>query len=270
MTFSLNIPVFCSQCAILDFGHRTIREPLVKDRVCSKGPFLAWTPSCAVTQLKEDGWRPRMNHSDEIDMHEQPQCPAPLRSRPSELTQRAAKRGELDYVHSRLMEAIDSGEDFAEEFRVFERARLSKLFLVNLHTLDPDYVRVCFEGDTMAGFLICGPELGNLWYYWGYVFPEVRKPNMAMVFMRQFVNHWDNGRFHKISLYTTRNNLASLALIKRFRFNHKCDLNDHIMGQDFMLFERRLNKTVTDYDSGTFVPFRIRLLNRARCAVGLL
>jgi hypothetical protein len=134
-------------------------------------------------------------------------------------------------VHRRLIEAIDGIEDFNDEFRAFERARLSKAYLADLHSIDPNHIRVCFAGDTMTGFLISGPECGNLWYYWGYVFPEVRTPKMAMVYLRLFLEHWDNSRFHKISLYTTQTNRPTLALMKRFRFEHKCDLANHVWGR---------------------------------------
>lgn len=189
---------------------------------------------------------------------------------PGELTQRAARRSELGYVHKRLVEAIDGIEDFSDEFRAFERARLSKSYLADLHSIDPNHIRACFAGETMTGFLISGPECGNLWYYWGYVFPEVRTPKMAMVYLRLFLEHWDNSRFHKVSLYTTRTNRPTLALMKRFRFEHKCDLNNHVMGQDFMLFERPLNKVVPGYDHGTSVGRATRLRNRMLCALGLI
>lgn len=187
-----------------------------------------------------------------------------------ELTQRAARRDELGYVHKRLIEAIDGIEEFNEEFRAFERARLSRSYLANLHSIDPNHIRVCLAGQTMTGFLISGPEHGNLWYYWGYVFPEVRTPKMAMTYMRQFIEHWDNGRFHKISLYTTRANRPTLALMKRFRFEHKCDLNHHVVGQAFMLFERRLNKAEAGYDHGTSVSRLTSIKNRMLCALGLI
>lgn len=185
-------------------------------------------------------------------------------------SQRAARRDELGYVHARLVETIEGMESFSPEFRAFECARLSKLFLVNLHTLDPNYVRVCFTDDEMVGFIVSGPEHGTLWYYWCYVFPEVRAPKMAMVFLRQYLEYWDNGRFHKVSLYTTHSNKPARALLKRFGFEHKCDLEDHVMGQDFMLFERPLTKVQPGYDEGTTVPFKTRLMNRIRCALRLV
>ena len=187
-----------------------------------------------------------------------------------ELTQRAARRSELGYVHQRLVEAIDGIEDFNDAFRDFERARLSRAYLADLYSIDPNHICVCFAGDTMTGFLISGPEQGNLWYYWGYVFPEVRTPKMAMVYLRLFLEHWNNGRFHKISLYTTRTNRPTLALMKRFRFEHKCELANHVMGQDFMLFERALNKVEPGYDHGTSVSRLARFRNRMLCAFGLI
>ena len=41
--------------------------------------------------------------------------------------------------------------------------------------------------------MISGPELGTLWLYWSYVFPEKRKSAMALTAMRAFVEHWDKG-----------------------------------------------------------------------------
>ena len=186
------------------------------------------------------------------------------------LSQRAARRSELSLVHARLMQAIDGIGDFNEDFRAFEKSRLSLSYLVDLHSLDPDYVRVCLSGDQIAGFLIAGPEHGNLWLYWATVFPEMREPKMAMVYMRQFLEFWDNGRFHKISHYTLPSNRVAIATATRFGFVHRSTLENHVLGQGFMLFERPLTKVVPGYDTGSTPRFAVRLMNRLRCLCGLV
>ena len=186
------------------------------------------------------------------------------------LTQRAARRNELSEVHEQLMRTIDNMDGFNDQFRAFEKARMSKLLLANLHSLDPDYVRVCLDGDRIAGFLIVGPEHGNLWLYWATVFPEMRDPRMAMVYMRQFVEFWDNGRFHKISNFTTPTNRPTIALMKRFGFRHHGTLDNHVLGQGFMMFEKPLTKALPGYDSGSSPGLATRLMNRLRCLCGML
>ncbi len=186
------------------------------------------------------------------------------------LWQRPARRSEISGVHARLQALIAELPGFTPEFRQFERQRMSKLFLANLHSLDENYIRLCMAGDGNVGFMISGPEYGTLWQYWSALFPEVREPHMPLAFMRLYIEHWDNGRFHKISLFTTSGNRAAQAMVKRFGFEHKCDLPNHVMGQDFMMFERSLNKVVPGYDHGTSVGRTTRLKNRMLCALGLI
>ena len=186
------------------------------------------------------------------------------------LWQRPARRSEISTVHARLEALIAELPGFTPEFRQFEQKRMSKLFLANLHSADPDYIRLCMAGDTIAGFMISGPEHGVLWHYWGALFPEVRQPHMPLTFMRLYIEHWNNGRFHKISNITTANNRPTIALLKRFRFEHVADLRSHVMGQDFLLLERPLNKAVAGYDRGLHLPRSTRLFNRARCMAGLI
>ncbi len=58
------------------------------------------------------------------------------------------------------------------------------------------------------------------------------------------------GRFHKIATYARPANNTALALMKRFKFNHVCTLKNHIFGEDYMHWERELNKTEPGYDLG--------------------
>jgi hypothetical protein len=186
------------------------------------------------------------------------------------LWQRPARRSEISGVHARLQALIAELPGFTPEFRQFERQRMSKLFLANLHSLDENYIRLCMAGDGNVGFMISGPEYGTLWQYWSALFPEVREPHMPLTFMRLYIEHWDNGCFHKIANITTANNRPAIAMLKRFRFEHVADLHQHVMGQDFLLFERPLNKNVEGYDRGLQLPRSTRLVNRMRCMTGLI
>ncbi len=186
------------------------------------------------------------------------------------LWQRPARRSEIAVVHARLQTLVAELPGFTPEFRQFERQRMSKLFLTYLHSLDENYIRLCMAGDTIAGFMISGPEYGTLWQYWSALFPELREPHMPLAFMRLYIEHWDNGRFHKIANITTANNRPAIAVLKRFRFEQVAGLQRHVMGQDFVLFERPLNKTVEGYDRGLQLPRSTRLANRIRCMTGLI
>ena len=105
------------------------------------------------------------------------------------------------------------------------------------------------DGETV-GFMLSGPELGTLWLYWTYLFPEHRKSNMAVRAVRAFIEHWDNGRFHKIATYTKDGNDVAAAIMLRLGFTFTARLEQHIFGEDYLLYERKLNKTQPGYDRG--------------------
>ncbi len=181
---------------------------------------------------------------------------------------RAAKLSDLDLVHERLMEAIETSPYYSPLFKQYEQARLTKGYLRNLIARDPHHVMIVVSGGQTAGFMISGPELGTLWLYWSYIFPEKRRATLALAALRSLIEHWDNGRFHKIATYTRPGNEAAIALMKRFKFKHVCTLEKHIFGEDYLHYERMLTKTVNGYDFGVGPGFVGRLKSRIAKLVG--
>ena len=163
---------------------------------------------------------------------------------------RAATRADLAVIHPRLMEAIKTSPYYSDEFKAYEMGRLTKGHLNALIEADPWHVAVMQMKGEAAGFMISGPELGTLWLYWSYVFPEKRKSGMALQAMRNFIEHWDNGRFHKIATYTKTGNEVAEAIMLRFGFAKIATLENHIFGEDYLLFEHKLTKTAEGYDHG--------------------
>lgn len=182
---------------------------------------------------------------------------------------RPAKPSEIPVIHARLMEAIETSPYYCDDFKAYEAARLPKSFLRNLMEIDPRHVLAAVDEGELAGFMISGPELGTLWQYWNYIFPESRDARLPMRCMRRFLETWDNDRFHKIATFSRPENRVSIALMKRYKYKHVVTLEEHMFGEDYMLFERPLTKAIPGYDRGVSVNPAVRWKNRLLDVLGL-
>lgn len=174
---------------------------------------------------------------------EQPAAPAASPLRPGTFR-------DIPLVHTRLMEAIETSPHYLPEFKAYEKARLTRDHLAGLIEIDPRHVSLVVEKGEPAGFMISGPELGRLWLYWSYRFPERQRSNISMTAMRAFIAQWNNDRFHKISTYTKPGNEVAEAIMRRFGFQKAALLEKHIFGEDYLLYERPLTKALPGYDHG--------------------
>lgn len=166
---------------------------------------------------------------------------------------RPATHADFGYVLKSLHDAVRDSEYYGDTFKAYETARLNWRFLDALHAADPHHISICLRGEEPVGVFLTGPELGNLWLFWAYVEPRARRSDISIASMRAVIRQFDNGRFHKISTYTRPGNAAPAAVIRRIGFKQIALLEHHIFGEDYLLFERPLNKTVEGYDYGA--PF---------------
>lgn len=166
---------------------------------------------------------------------------------------RCATQDDIPQIHSRLMEAIETSEHYGREFKSHEMARLSAPYLAALISANPDYVLIPQIDGKMAGFMISGPEMGTLWLYWSYIFPELRQSSIAISSLRSYLAHWNEKRFHKIATYTSPKNRVANVLMQRYGFEKICLLESHLFGEDCLLYEFKLNKTQKGYDQAVAV-----------------
>ena len=165
-------------------------------------------------------------------------------------TIRAATLADIDWVHANLLQAIDDSAYYGERFKAHERVRFSKTFLVSLLVVDPWHVTIGLHRGQRAGFVITLPEFGTIWTAWVYTVPEFSKSAIGLAIMRKSIAHWDNGRFHKTATYVKPENIGGLKIFLRFGFREVALLKHQVLGEDFILLERDLTKTVEGYDSG--------------------
>lgn len=177
---------------------------------------------------------------------------SPAASAAAEAPLRAARRSDLVWVRERLVECIRTSPHYGEEFKAYESGRLTIGYLEALFDADPWHIAVMQLKGEPAGFMISGPELGTLWLYWAYVFPDRRRTGIFVLCMRRFLAHWDNGRFHKVSTYTKPGNEAAIRVMDRFGWTRIAVLRQHIFGEDYLLYEHPLSKTVPGYDRGAW------------------
>lgn len=167
------------------------------------------------------------------------------------------------------MQAIETSPFYNDTFKKFEKARLTPGYLRRLHEIDPAHVMIITDRNEPVGFVLSGPEYGALWLYWTFVLPERRRSPAGVSALRDFVAYWDNGRFHKIATYTKPGNRVAKAIMKRQGFQLVCTLEKHMFGEDYLLYERRLNKVQPGYDLGmSGSGLRGRLLRMARRLLG--
>ena len=169
---------------------------------------------------------------------------------------RLAKPDEAEFVHAQLKAALAETFGHVPQFAQRELARFSTAYLRSLINAKHGYVFIAEHEGNRAGFMVSGPEQGNLVLYWSYIDPAFRKGGLALSAMAQYVRHWDNHRFHKITAYTTAENRVAQLLMQRNGFHQVAKLHKHILGHDFIQFERHLNKILPGYDESVVLPLR--------------
>lgn len=169
---------------------------------------------------------------------------------------RLAQPNEVEIVRMQLKAALAETFGHVPQFAQRELARFSAPYLRALINAKRGYVFIVEHEGRRAGFMLSGPENGNLVYYWGYIDPAHRKGGLALSSMTQFVRHWDNNRFHKITAYTTAENRVAQLLMQRNGFHQVAKLDKHILGQDFIQFERHLIKILPGYDASVVLALR--------------
>jgi len=179
---------------------------------------------------------------------------------------RPGRVSDLPIVHAWLMAAIDTSPHYAEEFKAFEKRRMSQELLRTLLEIDPWHVMILELDNDPAGFFVSGPEHGVLVFYWTYIVPRFRNSRLAAYAIQAYANHWEGKQFHKIVSYVRPDNLAPQVVGKRYGWREVALLENHLFGQDFIMMEKPLTKKLPGYDtgisSGRWQRWRIRLQSR--------
>jgi RimJ/RimL family protein N-acetyltransferase len=191
------------------------------------------------------------------------EAPLPAKARDASEVLVPARFDELEAVYRMVQDAIQDSPYYNDEFKAYESARLSPAYVAELWRTDPRHVITIRDKGALAGFMLSGPELGVLWQYWNYVDPNFRSGPLAMRALRTYLPIWENDRFHKIMTYSRPENKVSIALMERYRYQRVAELKEFIFGQDYLLYEYKLNKAKPGYDhgigAGAFATLRYKL-----------
>ena len=183
---------------------------------------------------------------------------------------RFATAKDLGLVHRMLNDAVDEAVGDSPEFAAFEKARFSPAMLAALSAANPGYVFVVHTRDQQdAGFIVSAPEQGNVVLYWSYLKPAFRKGALAARAMAEYVRFWDHKTFHKIIFFARTDKLASMAIGRYTGYQQVADLKNQFFGQDFLMFEHPLEKTMPGFAPGVSVGLRARLWWRVQRVFGL-
>lgn len=181
---------------------------------------------------------------------------------------RFARLSDLDFIHASLATAVTETIGDCPQFTAFEIARFSKTYLHALLEADPANVLVAVAADgERAGFILSGPEMGNVMLYWCYLLPRFRRGAFAARALASYVGLWDGGRFDKILAYTRDDNRVAQLLMRRAGFRTLCRLEKHFFGQDFVLHDFPLRRAIPEYTPFVAVGRRGRLWFRLRALV---
>lgn len=160
---------------------------------------------------------------------------------------RPATRSDIAQLRAHIVDAVDASPFYNLEFKTFEKGRLSEGFLRALIAADPWYVTLILDRGEIVGFIIQIPDQGVLWAAWIYVSPRMRQSAIAISAIRAMVRHWNNGCFHKISSLVSPANERYVAVLKRLGFSETALLRRHLFGEDYLLLEMPLTKSLSHY-----------------------
>lgn len=164
-----------------------------------------------------------------------------------EFYQRGATRADLDWVHTMLTHAIDTSPYYSDIFKAWEKRRMTRAFIQDLFELDPFYIIVLEVDGERAGFQVSGPDCGALFLYWSYVLEPYRRTGLAVFGMRQYIDRFNDGNWHKLTTLTRANNRPAITIMRRFGWVEVARLDSHIFGEDYLQYEYPLTKTQPGY-----------------------
>lgn len=160
---------------------------------------------------------------------------------------RASTAGDLDWAYERLVEAIDTSPYYNDSFKAWEKARLNRNFVDDLFAHDPWHIFIGEADGERASVQFSGPDCGVLFLYWSYVSFPYRNSGIAQFSLRRWAEHFDHGDYHKAVTYTKPDNRAANILMKRFGWQLVAELQQHIFGENYLMFDLPFDKVNPGY-----------------------
>lgn len=151
---------------------------------------------------------------------------------------RYAQANDIDDLVGLFSRIVSPLDIYSENARASEIQKFSPDELARRIDEDPNAVSLAFLYSKLAGFLITEDQHGPIWIDWYGVNPDFRRFGVGKAILKHLIAAAPDRQATKIWCDTRTNNIQSISLLEKLKFERLCEIKNHWHGQDFYLWAR--------------------------------